>query len=1302
MSKMIKRTVALLTLVMLLVGMVYVPMEADAANEFYGDYTDVAKIYDYGSCPSMQGLAVGSQMMYTIKIGSNDSLAFISMTDKDTGETTKLYNSDAGSYYFNYLGHANDMDVWGIDGYSNIFVTSTNEGSNAIVRLKRVGNNLTKVASYSVSYNGSPTCVTALAVKSVSNGVITFITKLGMNLYTGSVSTSATSADIKLTKLCTISKSRVYIKGSYLNLSDFVNQGFGYYQDHLFVPITGDDSQLNRSVIMVFDLRNASGTIFPTEAVVFRTTSSYYGALFEIESCDICSGDGRLYFNTNRRRTDSDTNHDGVSYYDDYTFSKVSVDAPTSAPKFTLRYNANGGTGTMSDTVVTYGQGTAIRTNTFTRTGYTFKGWTAYRTSQKQWRYTNSDGSIDGWYAEGSQPDGCTKYIYKDGTKVSATTSVDGDVVQLYAQWTLNSYTVTFKDADGTVLKSSKVSYGKTPTAPADPTKASDSQYSYTFAGWTPAIKTVTGNATYTATYKATALTPTPTEPAPTEPAPTEPAPTEPTTPPAGTIAPYLDRVESTAELEEGVPYVISDFNDTWLHYVLTSQKGEKVSGSKTHKGYRLDGTPSADVTDLWYIKDGKLVYGSPDSSQYLLISCDSASQGLVELGSYNATKAAYVSHKTGDDFAIRSSGNYYLNRHGGSATDFLATAYSSAGGSYWHLDRLVSGQVATMSLEASSKTVSVGGSAQLTPSVKVDGTAVGNYTVAWSSGNSSVATVSSKGVVTALKSGKVTITATLTAVDGHALVTPITSTVTLTTDSTSVSASAVQNAVMTTVESLKTGVPYVITEQVSGAALTGTMLYTTDAGYKGLNGTQGLKIEDCTDLNNAPVWYYDGSHLLYGTSKGTNNYLVFNSSNQVALGSVSEKNIFDTVVSRSSSASAFNIYPSGKTSGSTKYYLNQYGGTGYNVAYLWHSSSSSCWNFHEYQPQRTVSLSFASATATLDAGKTLTLAPTVTVDGKNVSNYTLSWTTSKSSVVTVKNGTLTGVGGGKAVITAKLTAADGRALDEALTVKINVEVMVDLGYTAEATQAAKLVKVTSLQKNTPYVITEKITGVVLSGEMLYTTSSGYNGLNNAQGLKLVSGVTADNAPVWYYDGTHLLYGTSKGTNNYLVFNSSNQVALGSSSEAKIFDSVSLYSSSNKTFLIYPSAKTSGSTKYYLNQYGGGTYNVASLWHGASTSQWYFSQLIAEKTVSLNVTPSLTQLAKGKTAALTAAVTVNGTQVSDYTLTWSSSNTSVATVSNGTVTAVASGTVVLTATLTAAEGDTFAEPVTVSIPVTVG
>ncbi|MBQ8209990.1 MAG: InlB B-repeat-containing protein [Clostridia bacterium] len=71
-----------------------------------------------------------------------------------------------------------------------------------------------------------------------------------------------------------------------------------------------------------------------------------------------------------------------------------------------------------------------------------------------------------------------------------------------------NSYTITFVDEDGTtVLDTQTVAYGATPTAPATPTKASTAQYDYTFAGWTPTVVAVTGEATYTATYDATIRT---------------------------------------------------------------------------------------------------------------------------------------------------------------------------------------------------------------------------------------------------------------------------------------------------------------------------------------------------------------------------------------------------------------------------------------------------------------------------------------------------------------------------------------------------------------------------------------------------------------------------------------------------------------------------------------------------------------------------------------------------------------------------------------------------------------------------
>jgi len=68
------------------------------------------------------------------------------------------------------------------------------------------------------------------------------------------------------------------------------------------------------------------------------------------------------------------------------------------------------------------------------------------------------------------------------------------------------AYTVTFADYDGTVISSETYFEGDTVTVPANPTRPADDEYTYEFAGWTPAVTAVTGDATYTATYTATKI----------------------------------------------------------------------------------------------------------------------------------------------------------------------------------------------------------------------------------------------------------------------------------------------------------------------------------------------------------------------------------------------------------------------------------------------------------------------------------------------------------------------------------------------------------------------------------------------------------------------------------------------------------------------------------------------------------------------------------------------------------------------------------------------------------------------------
>ena len=63
----------------------------------------------------------------------------------------------------------------------------------------------------------------------------------------------------------------------------------------------------------------------------------------------------------------------------------------------------------------------------------------------------------------------------------------------------VTTYTVTFKDYDGTVLNTQKVEKGKGATAPADPKREN-----FKFAGWDKSFKKVTSDLVVTATYTTT------------------------------------------------------------------------------------------------------------------------------------------------------------------------------------------------------------------------------------------------------------------------------------------------------------------------------------------------------------------------------------------------------------------------------------------------------------------------------------------------------------------------------------------------------------------------------------------------------------------------------------------------------------------------------------------------------------------------------------------------------------------------------------------------------------------------------
>ena len=107
---------------------------------------------------------------------------------------------------------------------------------------------------------------------------------------------------------------------------------------------------------------------------------------------------------------------------------------------YTVKYNANGGSGsTMANTTVTYGVDSNLRKNSYTKTGYSFTGWNAYRESDKKWRYKNNTTGDSGWYVKGTQPSGYRLIKYGDEAELSKTSSVDNDIVTMYAVWEVNT-----------------------------------------------------------------------------------------------------------------------------------------------------------------------------------------------------------------------------------------------------------------------------------------------------------------------------------------------------------------------------------------------------------------------------------------------------------------------------------------------------------------------------------------------------------------------------------------------------------------------------------------------------------------------------------------------------------------------------------------------------------------------------------------------------------------------------------------------------------------------------------------------
>ena len=218
--------------------------------------------------------------------------------------------------------------------------------------------------------------------------------------------------------------------------------------------------------------------------------------------------------------------------------------AVCAANTYTVTYNSNGGSGTMTNDTATYNSNYITKKNTFIKTGYTFNGWNekadgtgtvwglttsgVYESGKSwKWTYTKNITLYAQWKANTN-----TKYVVKhykqklDGTYPSeaddtdeligttdsnvspavksyagftspsvqtVTIAADGSTVVTY-KYTRNKYTYTLESATGVSTTGSTASgsyyYGSTITL-----KASASA-GYTFNGWTSSNTNLVANQT--------------------------------------------------------------------------------------------------------------------------------------------------------------------------------------------------------------------------------------------------------------------------------------------------------------------------------------------------------------------------------------------------------------------------------------------------------------------------------------------------------------------------------------------------------------------------------------------------------------------------------------------------------------------------------------------------------------------------------------------------------------------------------------------------------------------------------------
>lgn len=544
-------------------------------------------------------------------------------------------------------------------------------------------------------------------------------------------------------------------------------------------------------------------------------------------------------------------------------------------------------------------------------------------------------------------------------------------------------------------------------------------------------------------------------------------------------------------------------------------------------------------------------------------------------------------------------------------------------------------------------------------------------YSVNWSSSNTSIATISSSGVVSGVASGIVTITVTL------ATNSSVTTSCTILVRDSSVSTSVTGITLSGTNEVLA-GSRIKLSHAFTPSGSTGTVLYTSSnnalatvdqAGWvTGITGGSvqiTVTLTENTSISDTLTITVIG--LPTSISITGNNNITVGASSQL-LATVLPSGVSQAVSWSSSNTAIATVSSSGLVNGVAA------GSATITVTSIASSQITATYNITVVNAP---TISISNTTTSIVVGQTKTLTATLS----NISNTAVTWSSSNTAIATVSSsGVVTAVAAGNATIT--VTSVANSSLTATCTVTVTA---------ATPTKSITL----AIGKNALVVddqtqITPTVTGTT-NFAVTYSTSNTLVALVSSSGVVTAKGIgnatitvtlvadTSVKATVnlTVSANTYPAPGTKTGVLDLkILIGSSPSIILGQSIELTITGATSRYnytwtSSNSSVATVSAIGKVVGASVGYAT--------ITAVLIADTTQTGTFSVRVYE-----DLSAEISILYSGGAVISVGATTQLSISSStgDTNVTWVSNNNSIATVSStGLVTAVSAGTAIITANL---------------------